>query len=258
MKPGYVVAGMKATGLGAAHRRQSSLVFGKVKSGKVDLRDAYTSPWLGDAIGGSLMFSVSGEGRFIAGVVGRSNGREVNGIGLAIAAGQVTVKVGATPAAATPKVARGRQAGPSSCAPRRGVCGLTVAARPARRCAGPGPGLIADPSPAADQPPVMEVDQAVAAAAARRPAPVALAIAYNPLRLADIPAEADDPREGFRDVAPVGGLLVGVRVGTVEAFGADKVGAVQPIYQVGGGYIPGRRHGVASIRGGATVMARPG
>jgi hypothetical protein len=36
------------------------------------------------------------------------------------------------------------------------------------------------------------------------------------------------------------------------------VGAIQLIYQVGGGYVPGHRHGATSIRGGSTVMARPG
>ena len=59
-------------------------------------------------------------------------------------------------------------------------------------------------------------------------------------------------------MAPAGGVLVGVRVGMMEAFGGDKVGSIQPIFQVGGGYVPGHRHGVASIKGGMTIMARPG
>ncbi|HEY2155181.1 MAG TPA: hypothetical protein VGH33_06095 [Isosphaeraceae bacterium] len=51
---------------------------------------------------------------------------------------------------------------------------------------------------------------------------------------------------------------MGVRVGYIEQFGGDKVAAIQPLYQVGGGYIPGHRFGAVGVRGGATVIARPG
>ncbi len=263
-KPGYVVAGINYRAGLLVDAVQ--LVFGRVKGGKVDLRDAYTSPWLGDP-GGTLMF-VSGEGRFIAGVVGRSNGREINAIGLAVVAGPMNAKVSPpAPVAASPKAVAGPVAGPrpspvaapppSTRPAQPPMAGPTVASNPAPSFEpSPRPRPKVAPLPVVEPP--AEIDPAVAAAASRRPAAFPISVAYNPSRLADVPPGDDDPREGFRDVAPRGGVLVGVRVGTIEAFGGDKVGSVQPIYQVGGGYVPGRRHGAAVVRGGSTVMARPG
>jgi hypothetical protein len=236
-KPGYVVAGINYRAGLLVDAVQ--LVFGRVKGGKVDLRDSYLSPWLGDPNGGMLMH-VSGEGRFIAGILGRSNGREINAIGLTVVAGPTNAKVAATPAGApTTKAA--------TPAP------TPVVSRPKSTPAPTAPAVNPLPIP---EPPV--IDPAVAAAAARRPAPIALSVPYDETRTSDVPAPEGNPREAFRDVAPRGGVLVGVRVGYIEQFGGDKVAAIQPIYQVGGGYIPGRRFGAVEIRGGVTVMARPG
>ena len=220
-KPGYVVAGINYRAGLLVDAVQ--LVFGRVKAGRVDLRDAYTSPWLGDADGGSLMF-VSGEGRFIAGVVGRSNGREINGIGLAVAAGPVNAKVGDDPR--RPAATR-RSPPPGRARPRR---------RAARRAPGPDrrrpsrPAATSraraptvDPLPALDPP--AEVDPAAAAAASRRPAPVALRGRLRPEPAGRRPARAiDDPREGFRDVAPAGACWSGSASAWSRRSGATRSG----------------------------------
>ncbi len=240
-KPGYVVAGINYRAGLLVDAVQ--LAFGRVKAGKVDLRDGYLSPWLGDPNGGTLMH-VSGEGRFIAGILGRSNGREINAIGLAVVAGPVNVKVAAAPTG-SPTTKAASPAPAAKAAPP--VAARPMPARP--------------PAPTADPLPVLKpptIDPAVSARAARWPAPIALAVPYDETRTTDIPEAEGDSREAFRDVAPRGGVLVGVRVGYVEKFGGDKVAAIQPLYQVGRGYVPGRRFGAASVRGGVTVMARPG
>ncbi len=171
---------------------------------------------------------VSGEGRFIAGVVGRSNGREINAIGLAVVAGPVNVKVAAAPAVSpTTKVA-------SPAAPAAKAAMRSMPARP--------PAPSAEPLPVPEPP---TIDPTVAARAARWPAPIALAVPYDETRTSEVPEAEGNPREAFRDVAPRGGVLVGVRVGYVEQFGGDKVAAIQPLYQVGGGLHPrpSLRHG---------------
>jgi hypothetical protein len=257
-KPGYIVAGINYRAGLLVDAVQ--LVFGRVKAGKVDLRDSYLSPWLGDPNGGTLMY-VSGEGRFIAGVLGRSNGREINAIGLAVVAGPTNAKVAASPPgapaakAATPAVApivpRPKPAPAPDSAPRPSPEPALAEVMP----------KVPARAPAVDPFPILEppaIDPAVAAAASRRPAPIPLAVPYDETRTSDVPEPDGNPREAFRDVAPRGGVLVGVRVGYTEQFGGDKVGAIQPLYQVGGGYIPGRRFGAVGVRGGVTVMARPG
>ena len=270
-RPGYAVAGINYRAGLIVDAVQ--LVFGKVKAGRIDLRDSYTSPWLGDADGGTLMF-VSGEGRLIAGVVGRSSGREINGIGLAVVTGPINAKATASsPTAASPKAAPSTAAKPStstSTATKPEPSPKPAPASVARRDPTPAPDPTpADepapepsPAPAVDPLAILDTtpapDPATLAAASRRPAPVALAISYDADRLADVPPTRGDEREAFRDVAPRGAVLVGVRVGYIKSFGGDKVGAIQPIYQAGGGYVPGRRHGAGTVRGGATVMARPG
>ena len=63
----------------------------------------------------------------------------------------------------------------------------------------------------------------------------------------------------FRDLAPPGGVLVGMRVGYVNSFGGSKVGAVRPIYQVGTKYVEGEENGNAGAdQGEGTVVAKPG
>jgi hypothetical protein len=76
-------------------------------------------------------------------------------------------------------------------------------------------------------------------------------------RLGERPAASGNERDRFRDVAPEHGLLVGMRVGYVNAFGGSKVGMVQPIFQVGNSYVEGKVFG-ANIAASVTVVAKPG
>ena len=50
-------------------------------------------------------------------------------------------------------------------------------------------------------------------------------------------------RDRFHDVAPAGGLLVGVKVSYVVKFGGNKTSSVQPIYRVGTKLVDGKRQG---------------
>ena len=52
-------------------------------------------------------------------------------------------------------------------------------------------------------------------------------------------------------------MLVGMRVGYVNVFGGSKVGAIQPIFQVGNSYVEGKQFG-KPIPLSVTVVARPG
>jgi hypothetical protein len=63
--------------------------------------------------------------------------------------------------------------------------------------------------------------------------------------------------ESFREVAPAGGVLVGVKVGYIDAFGGNKVGAIWPVFQVDQAYVVGARAGM-EMEPTATVVARPG
>jgi hypothetical protein len=90
-----------------------------------------------------------------------------------------------------------------------------------------------------------------------KPAEVAIQTNGRLKRLGERPAANGNERERFREVAPEHGLLVGMRVGYVKAFGGSKIGMVQPIFQVGKSYIEGNIFG-ANIAPSVTVVAKPG
>jgi hypothetical protein len=90
-----------------------------------------------------------------------------------------------------------------------------------------------------------------------KPAEVAIEVNNPAGDLGEIPEPNGNPREQFREVTPQPGVLVGFRVGYVEIFGGPKVAMVEPIFQVGNRYIPGKRHG-KPIRPVQTVVAKPG
>ncbi|MEO6808254.1 MAG: hypothetical protein ABI353_03990 [Isosphaeraceae bacterium] len=91
-----------------------------------------------------------------------------------------------------------------------------------------------------------------------KPAETALDVTYDTERLTDLPGpKLGGDRESFREIAPEGGVLVGVRVGYVNAFGGSKVGAVWPVYQIGSSYRKGARFG-KETEPAVTVLARPG
>jgi hypothetical protein len=70
-----------------------------------------------------------------------------------------------------------------------------------------------------------------------KPAEVAIQTHGKLKGLGERPAPSGNARERFRDVAPEHGLLVGMRVGYVNAIGGSKVGMVQPIFQAGNSYV---------------------
>jgi len=81
---------------------------------------------------------------------------------------------------------------------------------------------------------------------------------YPPEQLADVPTEFfGGNQNAFRDVAPAGGVLVGVRVGYVNAFGGSKIGSLQPIFRIGRTLLEGERHGVFTGLE-TTAIAKPG
>jgi hypothetical protein len=90
-----------------------------------------------------------------------------------------------------------------------------------------------------------------------KPATVAIEVSKTGGSLSVIPEPNGNQRERFREVAPARGVLVGFRVGYVEIMGGPKVAMVEPIYQVGNKYIPGKRYGKL-MRPVQTVMAKPG
>jgi hypothetical protein len=93
-----------------------------------------------------------------------------------------------------------------------------------------------------------------------KPAEVAIELNPAPARLVELPREAARRRgrgEDFREAAPKGGLLVGVRIGYANVLGGSKIGSIQPIFQAGGSYVEGTRKG-APAAGETTVVARPG
>lgn len=90
-----------------------------------------------------------------------------------------------------------------------------------------------------------------------KPAEVPIEASQSGGFLSAIPEPSGNPREQFRELAPPRGVLVGLRVGYVEIFGGPKVAMVEPIFQVGNRYVPGKRHG-KPIRPEMTVVARPG
>jgi hypothetical protein len=90
-----------------------------------------------------------------------------------------------------------------------------------------------------------------------KPAEVAIEVSQPAGYLSAIPEPNGNPREQFREVTPPRGVLVGLRVGYVDIFGGPKVAMVEPIFQVGNKYIPGKRYG-RPTRPEQTVVARPG
>jgi hypothetical protein len=93
-----------------------------------------------------------------------------------------------------------------------------------------------------------------------RTAEVAIELKPASTRRVDLPKEATGrPVRGdeFRETARSGGLLVGLRVGYIDAPGGRRIGSIQPIFQSGDTYQEGESKG-APIPGETTVMARPG
>jgi hypothetical protein len=90
-----------------------------------------------------------------------------------------------------------------------------------------------------------------------KPATVPIELSQTGGFISAVPELNGNPREQFRETAPQGGVLVGFRVGYVEIFGGPKVAMVEPIFQVGNKYIPGKRHG-KPMRPEQTVVAKPG
>jgi hypothetical protein len=80
---------------------------------------------------------------------------------------------------------------------------------------------------------------------------------YPEDEIQDLPRPFEREREAFRDLGPVGSVLVGVRVSFVDKFGGPKIGSVQPVYRSGKTYYAGRTYG--EVTGPvATVVAGPG
>jgi hypothetical protein len=90
-----------------------------------------------------------------------------------------------------------------------------------------------------------------------KPSEAAIEVNKRARTLNERPAPNGNTQERFREVAPERGVLVGMRVGYVNAFGGSKVGAIQPIFQVGDTYSEGKQFG-AEIPSSITVVARPG
>jgi len=90
-----------------------------------------------------------------------------------------------------------------------------------------------------------------------QPAEIAIEALASAARLTDRPNPDGAERDRFREVAPPRGLLVGARVGYINAFGGSKVGAIRPIFQTAGSYVEGKPYG-RDIPVSVTVVARPG
>ena len=80
-RPGYAVGAIRTrTGLIVD---AFQVVFMRFRDGQLDPDDSYTTNWLGDPRGGWSR-DASGDGKLIVGVHGRSNGREINMLGLLV------------------------------------------------------------------------------------------------------------------------------------------------------------------------------
>lgn len=124
----------------------------------------------------------------------------------------------------------------------------------------PSPSPAPTPAPAPAPPPARTAPATVVGPGPdpAKPAEIPLTIAFSPEKLADLPrAQLGGDQGSFREIAPAGGLLVGARAGHIDAFGGNKVGAIWPVYQVGGEYRIGSRAG-KEIEPSVTVLARPG
>jgi mono/diheme cytochrome c family protein len=78
-----------------------------------------------------------------------------------------------------------------------------------------------------------------------RPLPTGRSKVVAPDLLKDLPQSwtERDREKGFRDVAPPGFLLVGVRVSYIERFGGQKIRSAQPIFRSGRTLFEGQIHG---------------
>ena len=90
-----------------------------------------------------------------------------------------------------------------------------------------------------------------------KPAEKPIHVTKTAARLSEQPMPNGNPQDRFREVAPKHGVLVGMRVGYVNAFGGSKVGSIQPIFQVDSTYSEGQQYG-GNMAPSLTVMARPG
>ena len=79
-----------------------------------------------------------------------------------------------------------------------------------------------------------------------------------PEGLIDLPATfLGGDRDRFHDIAPAGGVLVGVRVSYIMRFGGPKISSMQPVYRVGEKLVNGERRG--GLLGKETkAVAKPG
>lgn len=97
--------------------------------------------------------------------------------------------------------------------------------------------------PAADPRPRAAVPKRAPAPATRRPSPNA-AEGGLPEGMVGLPETFfGGNRDRFVDVAPAGGVLVGVRVSYIMRLGGPKVSSVQPVYRIGERLVDGKRHG---------------
>lgn len=64
-------------------------------------------------------------------------------------------------------------------------------------------------------------------------------------------------RDVFHDVAPKGGVLVGVHVSYVLKFGGPKISSVRPVYRVGEKTVEGKRYGSVQSKE-VKAVAKPG
>jgi hypothetical protein len=80
---------------------------------------------------------------------------------------------------------------------------------------------------------------------------------YPEEQLEDLGRSYARDRDAFREVGPVGSVLVGFRATYIERFGGPKVRSLQPIYRSGKNHYLGRIHGEV-VGPVTTVVARPG
>jgi hypothetical protein len=128
---------------------------------------------------------------------------------------------------------------------------------PTRRIAGAGG---PPPTPRAElknipEEPKARVARKNLAPLARRPAPTESEL---PDGLVGLPETFfGGNRDRFTDIAPDGGMLVGVSVSYITRFGGPKISSVVPIYRVGEKLVDGKRHG--KLLGKETkAVAKPG
>ena len=121
----------------------------------------------------------------------------------------------------------------------------------------PLPNFAPDPAPSEtlrtpELPPVQPFPNPVARNLPSPPSrPTRQAAASEPA--SDLPAGLSDHppkffggnRDRFHDLAPTGGVLVGVRVTYIQRFGGSKIRSVQPVFRVNDKLVDGHPHGQA-------------